>query len=324
MFSGFVYLPGKPIQRLESLEGLETMIKEPQAQIWIDMERPTEEDLRKLDEIIDVDDTSLEACLLNEDLRPRVDEFADHIFLLLYGVLAPDVDPTFAPRQLAAFCGERYLFTIHRDKHRTIEDLKDRFESHGMHKISRGVDFLLYTIIDGMVDNYAVALDQFERRLDELEEESLESVSESVFSEAVRLRREVLELRRLALSQREAIAPLARGECDYIAPSLGRRFNHVSGHLTRVVELSDSLREVLVAVRENYQSAIASRTNEIMRTLTIVSTILLPMSLIAGIYGMNLPIWPSPDHPASFFWVIAIMGGIGLVMGLFFRSRRWM
>ena len=126
---------------------------------------------------------------------------------------------------------------------------------------------------------------------------SLENASDHIFTESAMFRRDLLELRRLALAQREAIRPLARGECDYVAPMLGRRFSHVSDHLTRVVELTDSLREVLGAIRENYQSLMARRTNEIMRTLTILSTILLPMSLIAGIYGMNLKTWPAVEEP---------------------------
>lgn len=323
MFTAFAHVPHKPLRQLHSFEELEEAWKDPHVRVWVDIEGPTEEDLRRLDMIVDVDDSSLETSLSIEEEHPRVDEFADHIFLLLYGVLAPENQTKFAPRKLTAFCGKRYLITIQHERHRTIDKVRQRFASHGVHIISRGVDFLLYAIIDGIVDNYSVALTEFEEKLEGLEEESLENASDHVFTETAKFRRQLLELRRLALAQREAIRPLARGECDYVAPTLGRRFSHVSDHLTRVVELADTLREVLGAIRENYQSLMARRTNEIMRTLTILSTMLLPMSLIASIYGMNLKTFPT-DGPYAFWIVIGTMVAIGLSMGLYFRNRRWL
>ena len=324
MFTAFAFVPHSPLRQIHTFDELDEVWKDPHVRIWVDIEEPTEEDLRRLDTIVDVDDSSLETSLSTEEEHPRVDEFTDHIFLLLYGVLSPEGDTTFAPRKLTAFCGKRYIITIQHERHRTIQKLRERFSSHGEHIISRGVDFLLFAIIDGIVDNYAIALAEFEKRLEGLEEESLENASDDIFTESAMFRRHLLELRRLALAQREAIRPLARGECDYVAPTLGRRFSHVTDHLTRVVELTDSLREVLGAIRENYQSLIARRTNEIMRTLTILSTILLPMSLIAGIYGMNVPLWPDVNGPYSFWLVLGLMAVVGLSMGLYFRSRRWL
>jgi len=323
MLTAFAYVPHTPLRQIHSFEELDEAWKDPHVRVWVDIENPTVEDLKRLDTIVDVDDSSLETSLSTEEEHPRVDEFADHIFLLLYGVLAPENETKFAPRKLTTFLGKRYLITIQHERHRTIERVRQRFASHGIHIISRGVDFLLYAIIDGIVDNYSVALAEFEKSLEDLEEESLENASDYVFTESAKFRRQLLELRRLALAQREAIRPLARGECDYVAPTLGRRFSHVSDHLTRVVELADTLREVLGAVRENYQSLMARRTNEIMRTLTILSTILLPMSLIAGIYGMNLKTFPG-DSPYAFWIVLGSMAAIGLTMGLYFRSRRWL
>ncbi len=323
MMTAFVHTPRNPTRPIQTLDELEEAWKDPSATAWIDFDSPTEEELRRLDTILDVDDSALESCLSEEEHRPRVEEFPDHIFLLLYGVLAPAEDPTFAPRRLAAFCGKRFLVTIHTVSHRTINSLKQRFLSHGEHILGRGVDFVLYSLMDGLVDNYGVALADFHEQLDELEEQSLSSDDDRIFSRAIQLRRELLELRRLAIAQRDAIGPLARGECDYVAKTLGRRFSHISSHLMKTIELSDSLREILSSVRDNYQFTLTRRTNEIMKTLTIFASIVLPLSFIASVYGMNLQTRPHMDDPWGFWIVLAAMGVVGVSLGIFFRSRKW-
>lgn len=323
MLSGFVYCRDRTVATISTFEELSAAWSDPTTRLWVDLEDPSPEDLLALDGVIDLDDTSLEATF-QEEQRPRVEEFGDHIFLLVYGVLTPDQDPGFSPRRLSAFCGQRLLITIHRERHRTIDELRRRMCNGAVYLLGRGVDFLLYTILDGMVDNYAVVVAKFDDRLDALEERSLTDPDQEVMSEATELRRNLLELRRLAIAQREAIEPLVRGEFDYVAPTLGRRFRHISQHLTRSVELADNLRELLHSVRENYHASLTQRTNEIIRTLTIFASFLLPLSLIAGIYGMNLLTWPSMEHPWGFWGVLGLMGLVTIAVGIFFRTRRWM
>lgn len=323
MLSGFVYRPDRSTQTFTSYESLAQAWRDPTARLWLDLEAPTPEELRALDGVIDLDDTSLDATF-QEDQSPRVEEFGDHIFLLLYGVLTPDQDPAFSPRKLSAFLGARLLITIHQERHRTIDDMRRRMSASAEHLLGRGVDYLLYAILDGMVDNYSIAISKFDDQLDRLEDLSLTNPSKEVMSEAIDLRRNILELRRLAIAQREAIGPLVRGEFDFVAPTLGRRFNHISHHLTRAIELADNLREILHGIRENHHASLTHRTNEIMRTLTIFASFLLPMSLVAGIYGMNLATWPRLEDPWGFWGVLAIMGMVALGIGFFFRTRKWM
>ncbi|RMF78304.1 MAG: hypothetical protein D6744_10260 [Planctomycetota bacterium] len=137
------------------------------------------------------------------------------------------------------------------------------------------------------------------------------------------MRPHVSTLRHSAVREREAIEPLCRGELDYIAGGLERRFNHVRDHLSRVIAQADTSRDRLAAARENLRAAQADQLNSIMKTLTVFATILLPLSVITGIYGMNVPLWPNPEHPATFWGILATM--ICLVFGLlaYFRRRNW-
>ena len=176
-----------------------------------------------------------------------------------------------------------------------------------------------------MIDNFLDLADTYESRLEELEEKSLaRSVDESVLEDMLDLRRDLLELRRVAASQRELLSPLADGELDYVSEKLAQRFSHVRDHIIKAVELIDAQRERLTSVRDNYHTALVVRTNDVMKTLTIFAAVLLPLSVVAGIYGMNLPVWPSAEQPLSFWIVLAVMVAIGGGLLVYFKRRGWL
>ncbi len=293
-------------------------------EVWVDLETPTDEEIRQVGELFNLDAEALEDCLHGEQ-RPRIDEFEDSIFLVFYGVPMRDGTPGLTFRKVAAFCGSRFLITVHREPLTTVAAVRDRCSRHTQQTMAKGVDFVLYLIIDGMVDQYILAGEFYEDRLDELEGASLEpGVEETLLAGLSDLRRQMLELRRIAASQRDLLMPVAKGEYDFISESLEIQFIHVKDHLTKVVEVLDGLRELLNGVRDNYNAALASRMNSVMKTLTIFATIMLPLSLIAGIYGMNLPLWPTPDQPASFWAVLLAMTAIAVGLLVYFRRRKWL
>jgi magnesium transporter len=115
-----------------------------------------------------------------------------------------------------------------------------------------------------------------------------------------------------------------RGEYDFISDDVERRFSHVYDHLTKTIELIDNLRELLHGVRDSYQAVVANRMNAVMKTLTIFASLFLPLTLIAGIYGMNTPLWPDPTKIITFWGIIALMAIVSVVMLFFFRRRRWL
>ncbi|MBN2473471.1 MAG: magnesium transporter CorA family protein [Pirellulales bacterium] len=294
-----------------------------QAVVWIDVEQPTEEEVRAVDAVIDLDDEAWDDCLRGRQ-RPRIDEYENYIFLLVYGLSEPEAATDPVARKLAAFCGNRFLITVHQEPFAAIEHLRGRCRLHASTLLQRGVDHLLYYVIDAIVDGYLRVSETYETVLEQLEERSqdLDSV-DSVLGELSDLRRRLLELRRIAASQLQLLEPVSEGEYDYVSGELGRGFSHVRDHLLKVIEHVDSLREVANGVRDNYHAAIAMRTNAIMRTLTVFASVLLPLSLISGIYGMNLPVWPKPEHPASFWGVIGVMAAVAGGLLWYFRRKRW-
>lgn len=292
--------------------------------IWIDVEQPKPELLKKLGAVFGLDSEALEDCLQG-DQRPRIDEFEDYVFLVAYAVLGPEDPPELSPRKLAAFCSADFLITIHRKPLRTINLVYGRCERGGGKLLQRGVDFILYTILDRVVDNYVLLAEAYDHKLEELEEMSLQdAVDRDILVEVTDLRRQLVELRRIAVGQRDFLLPLARGEYDYIAKEFRDDFRHVVDHMTKAIELLDSLRELLHGVRDNYHANLSTRMNLVMQTLTIFASIMLPLTFLAGLYGMNVPLWPGAESKWAFGALLLIMVVIATVMLVLFRRRKWL
>lgn len=324
MFSAFAHFSDGSVERIQSVDALAEAWSKEGTVVWIDLEGAMEEELRALDRVIPVKEAAVEDCLHGEQ-RPRIDEYEDYAFVVLYGAIGSEPELVLQPRKLAAFCGRRFLITVHREPLRAINTIRERCSRHGAKALASGVDTLLYQIVDIMVDNFVALADKYEDRLEELEEASLaRNVDESILEDVLNLRRELLELRHVAASQREVFTLLAEGELDYISETLSQQFSHVRDHLIKVVELIDAQRERLTGVRDNYHTTLAIRTNNVMKTLTVFAAVLLPLSVVTGIYGMNLPLWPPPEHPLSFWVVLMMMIAMGGGLLLYFRRRKWL
>jgi magnesium transporter len=322
MLTAFVYTAAGSLEKADSIEAIVSAWQQPEVRVWIDVESAGEQELFALRDVFDLDAESLQDCLEGEQW-PRIDEFEEHIFLVLYGLFGLKERGEVDPHKLAVFCGARFLVTVHRQPLLTVRQVKARCGRHPEHVLGKGVDFVLCSIIDLMVDNYLRVADRYQERLDGLEDESFSpDVGAGLLSQLADLRRDLLELRRLATSQRDLLRPLIHGEYDFVSSSLSQQFHHVQDHLSQVIDTVNSLRELLGGVYQNYHSALTNRTNETMKVLTIYAGILLPLTVIAGIYGMNLPI-PAADQPWSFWVVLGLMGGISLLLYAHFRRRKW-
>lgn len=323
MFSAYVFLADNTTHRLHSYDALTEAWCRPDSRIWIDMEEPTEVDLDCLGEIFGLDHEALQDCLYGEQ-RPRIDEFGQYVFLVVYGLSGLKEQVELDPHKLAAFCGSRFLITVHRLPILSVRQVWARCGRHPEIAMAQGLDSVLFTIIDLMVDYYLHLCQRYEERLEDLEEQSFESdVDDSLLFKLGDVRKDLLEIRRLANAQRHLLLPLAKGEYDFISQTLSQRFSHLRDHLSEVIETVDGMRETLLSIRDNYHAALARRTNDIVKILTIYAGILLPLSLISSIYGMNLPVWPRADEPWSFAAVLGMMGLIAVGLVLYFRKKRW-
>ena len=324
MYTAHVWHPDDTIDHLDTIDATRAAWQDPDVRLWIDLEEPTEEQLILLGALLGLHVDTIEDCLFGEQ-RPRIDEYDDHLFLVFYGVLDSDDQKHFSPRKLAVFVGERFLVTVHRQPLRTVKDLRQRTPRQIGQLLKRGVDHLLYTVVDGVVENYLVLAEHYEDRVEELEDLALDpSRGTYVLGEVSDVRREMLEVRRIVFAHRELLLPFAKGDYAYFSEALEDRFRHVVDHTVQALEMLDNLRELLRGVQDTHHSAVASQTNKVMKVLTIYASILLPMGVVVGLYGMNVPVWPSPDTPNVFWTIVGFMVVLAASMFGIFRYLKWL
>jgi len=191
--------------------------------------------------------------------------------------------------------------------------------------LGRGADFLLYTILDQMAENYSPILGRAEKRVTELEEKVLIARErEQVLSELMSLRRDLLNLRRVIAAQRDAVNLLAHQSPPLISARAQVYFRDVVDVYRRVLDAIEAHRDALAGARDTYLALISNRMNEVMKTLTIMATIMLPSTVVSGIYGMNFRLMPDNDWPLGFGFALALMAAISGSMLYFFRRKNWL
>jgi magnesium transporter len=262
---------------------------------------------------------------------PKVEEFADYLFVVVNPLHpksrnskpANGENRTYRrTTQLSAMLTETRLVTHHIEPLPAINELTSYLERHP-NQGERGPDFLFHVVLDAMVDEYAPVLDQLTDSLDGLETQILKRPQPAFMRRLLHLKREIIVLRKTLVYEREVLARLSRGEFAMIDERETVYYRNVYDHLVRFTELVESAREMCSDLMECHLAATSNRLNEIMKVLAMISTIVLPMSLIAGIYGMNFKHMPEIEWPWGYAWGMGLMALAGLIPLAFFKWRRW-
>lgn len=292
--------------------------------VWVDLDGETCALVERAGELFGLNPGAI-ADADDDDQRPRIDDYGDYLFMVFYASLAPEDPPEFSPRQLAVFLGKNWMITVHNKPIRAVRTAAERARRLPERAMGKGVDYHLFHIVDYLVDNFVICAESYEEVLDTLDEASMRAdVSSGVLTELTRVQRELIHMRRMASAQRELAAQIAGGEYEFISAEVDRRFEHIYQHLTHAFELIEGMRETIHSIRDNYYAVLAERTNKMMRTLTMFSSFILPLSLITGYYGMNIDLWPGHAWPGGFLFVSAVMLFTGACMWIYFRKRHWL
>jgi len=290
---------------------------------WVDVAEPTaEEGQAVLAGTFHFHPLSVEDAL--SDIHyPKVESYERYLYVILHGIDFRVQEHWFATLDVDFFLGDNYLVTVHASQSRSIEKLKGLCQQHAR-ILEEGPVALLHRIIDSMVDNYEPELDELEREMDRLEEQAVIGAGNNLMVPILEVKRDLSALRRVLIPQRDAIGRLARREFPIISNEMAYRFRDVYDHLVRYADEVTIFQDRMTGVLEGYLSAISNRLNQVMKVLTVVSTILLPMTVLTGLWGMNVMLPQFAGGPtAQFWWVVGIMGGITAVMLAFFRSKNW-
>jgi len=265
---------------------------------------------------------------LAESHHPKVDDWGSYLYLVLHGVVFDNAaDQRVRTLELDVFLGRSYVITHHSEPIAAVERvwaLCQRDERH----VRRGPDHLLYLLADELVADYMPVVEQLDSALDHLEDELFDHAGKTVPERIFQLKRGLLHLRRVIAPQREVLNKLARGDFPVIRDDDRVFFRDVYDHLVRLYDITESLRDMVGGVLDTHLSVVNNRMNDVMKTLTIITTFFMPLSFLTGFFGMNYfqPVTPLDawtDKP-SFVVTLLIMLSLPAIMAAWMHRRRWL
>jgi len=290
---------------------------------WIDVEAQDAATLELLQQRFGLHPLAIEDCL-HFDQRPKLEEYQNGAFIVFHALECPRGDPreTIA-RELHVFLGEGYLITVHDVPLPALENVRRRIVGDPS-LARRGSDFLLYLLADTIVDAHFVHLDAIAEALEALEERVLAHPAQADLEHMLELKHTLLVLRKVLSPQRDVFAILAkRGAGALVSERTALYIRDVYDHLVRIAEAIDTARELLASTLEAYRSMVAQRTNEIMKSLTLLSAVFLPLTFVTGFFGQNFE--HLPFRSDLMMWsMVVICGGIPIVMLAWFKTKKWL
>lgn len=284
---------------------------------WVDFTSPNEEECKLLDTVFHFHPLAIEDCfhLLQ---RPKIDHYEDVHFFVLHEIERK----TLKVNEVNMFIGPEYIVTFHYEPSPEIEDARVKLKN-SVKMGKSGHLYAAYLIIDQLVDQYFPAVHELDEMLLDMEIESGDGPGETAMSDIFSIRARLLRLRKTIIPMRDLLYRLINsdrieGMKDYMA-----FFHDIYDHLLKLSEMMDACREMTADLRDSYISFNSNRMNTIMKTLTVITTIFMPLTFLAGIYGMNFHNMPEIEWKWGYFAVITLMATIGISMFAWFRSKGW-
>lgn len=300
----------------------EILLDNPGNLLWIDLYDCTFKELYSIADIFEFHPLAVEDCL-QDSPRAKVDKYDDYYFFVFH---APryneESDEEITTDELNIFLGTNYLITIHKDSLPSVARIAKFCNQQKTHMMERAPDYLLYNLVDGIVDEYFPIIERLSERIDELEDEIYVNPAKEITEEMLSLKRTILLLRKLILPQKRIFSNV---NCRYSFTV--KEENHpyyldLVDHLERLSDSTDTYRDLVNNAMDTYYSIISNKTNEVMRVLTIISTIMMPLTFITGIFGMNVPI-PFQDSRYEVWFILCAMAILSILMIRFFHRRKW-
>ena len=296
--------------------------------LWVDLRGETDEELRQCKDLLlnvfQFHYLTVEDCLETRN-SPKIEAFPDYFYFIVHGVKPDETSPTnFITKELDGYLGPNYVVTFHIERFRSIKIVKQQVRN-SPYACQRGPAYLLHQILDQIVDLYIPLLDDYDEAINGLEETvlNLQRSDSKLLEDIMDLRRGVARLKRISHRQLEVLYRMSHGEFTQIPANVLPFFRDVHDHLMRVSDLAENYRDLVGGLFEIHFAVIGNKTNDIMKTLAIVSAIILPLTLIAGIYGMNFENMPEIHSRYGYFATLAVMLIITLILLIYFWRRGW-
>jgi magnesium transporter len=314
----------KPPTFLKTLEEIKEKLPSPNGYVWVSLESASDEEIQQvLLDTFHFHPLAVEDCQSIGYQSSKVDDFVDYLFIISHAILTDENSPEINTAELDIFLGENYIVSVFTDPSMpSIEKTWNR--SKRDFRISDfGPDFLCHSLLDGLVDEYLPLIDHMESDVEWLEDSVLENPTPATLQKLLSLKHNIMSIRRIISPLREVMNRLSRDEFHQIDAQSRYYFRDIYDHLVRIQDLADTLRDIITSGLDIYLNSISLRLNGIMKALTIVSTIFLPLSFLAGVFGMNFTHIPGATHPLGFYLTFLGMVLLGVGMVFYFKKRKW-
>lgn len=289
--------------------------------LWVDVVDPTADDLRLIAEEFAFHPLAMEDALKHRQ-RPKVDFYEGYLFVVFYALAFKD--GRLITDEIHLFIGQNYLVTLHDGDCAPIVETTTRWRENITQLGNRGVAVLVYSLLDAIVDEYFPLIDELAERTDALEEQIFDRLDQSAQKEIFRIKKDLLAVRKVLSPQRDVLNALLRRDNPMIHTDTLVYFQDIYDHILRVMDAVDTYRDLLSSALDAYLSVTSNRLNRIMKTLTASSIILMSMTLVASVYGMNFVHIPELDWQLGYLWALGLMVFIGGMLFSVFRRVDWL
>ena len=320
----YVYQPNVGVRSIEQgdAQAARAALAAPDAVVWIAAFGRDEVAETILRDVLEVHPLTVEDVI--SDLpHPKIEEFPRYLYIVAHGIDQAEGRPdALQTTELDIVLGERFVFTHQSRPMRSVDAVRAEI-ARGCHLFEKGAAYIVHALLDHLTDHYLPLMDTFDTAIDSVETEAVTHPTRAALQNIFALKRSLMSLRRIASHQREILLRLSRGEFALVPAQLVPFFRDVHDHFVRVSDLCDSYRELVSGALEAYLSTTSNRLNEIMKVLTGIATIMMPLTFIVGVYGMNFEHMPELKwrYGYAFAWglMLTVAGG----MLVYFRRKRW-
>ncbi len=291
--------------------------------LWVDITNPEEDDIDVMVDVFHFHQLAIEDSIFPQN-QPKLESYKNHLHVVLHELNYPSKKSLeVATHELNIFIGSNFVVTSHLNTLVSVSKLFQRFQKK-VSTIQPASDFLLHAIIDQVVDGYFPIIDQLEQRIELLEDKVLAGADRHVLEKIVEIRKNLLKIRNFIQPQRKILNLLGRSDTPFVSRAIATYFRDVLDHVVRISDMLDTYREVLSSTMDAYVSMVSLRMNEIVKTLTTITTILMPLSVITGFYGMNVKIPEFEMGPVGYFIAVGLLVLALTGMIIFLKRKKWM
>lgn len=318
-----VFRQGRPSQRQHNLADISEILDEPDTLVWFDVVNPGPHSLAVLQEEFDLHPLAVEDAT-QEHERPKIEAYSDYWFLVVQGITIEDQLPVF--HEIAIFAGRKFLVTVRHNPPYPLLEIEHRWDAHP-DRLRHGGGFLLYTILDTIVDGYLPVAELFQDRVAALEAPLFEDMPlhSDLLPDIFQLKKAGQAFRRAVVPMRDILNPIIRGDLTLFPEEEIIYFRDIYDHAVRVIDEIDTIRDLLSSLLEIHLSVVANRQNSVAQQLTIVATVFLPLSFLVGFFGQNFSFLVSHIAGTGAFWGLGIGSEVVAIVLLFsfFKQKGW-